>query len=130
MNQLERVMELIRTGLIAITPQPPWAPYATGQLRDNIVDGITINDNSASMSLLGNPLVYYGIILNNAPSIRYGLKKSGVFNRERKTEGDRTYIGSYRYVRRDNKHYHYLDNYFNNEAAQIVERELGAKRIW
>lgn len=131
MNELQRISGLIIEGVIRITPQPPWAKYATGRLRDNIIDktGIIVTDNSASFSMLNNPIVHYGIILNNAPTIRRRIRTEPIMIPGKRKPFIKS--GGYRstFIRTQNIHYHFLDNFFNNEAVSIVERELGVKKI-
>lgn len=92
-------------------------PVDTGQLRNLFFDNGTFEygDTTVGVNMMQNPLIYYGFILNNSPTIRYRLKK----------QADNTYS----YEKKINEHFGFIDRFFENEAVSIFERELGVKRI-
>lgn len=95
-------------------------PYKTGQLKNNFIDrnSTIIFGNNASFTVLSNPLVNYGRILENAPSIRYRLKRT---NNKKRIE--------YSYVKRANRHFRYIERIIESDVIAALEIELGVKRI-
>ena len=106
---IERANSAVMDGLV------PRIPMRTGQLQGHIFDnGEFAYDNTVGTDLLKNPLVYYGFILNNSPTIRRAIRRNG---------------HKYDYKISVNKHFRFLDRYFEDEAIRIFEQELGVKRI-
>lgn len=92
-------------------------PYRTGQLKDNFFDeNVASETNKVSVTALSNPLVFYGHILEVAPSIRYRITKSG--------------NAKYSYKKRRNKHYLYIEKCINNSVIPFLENKYGVKQIW
>lgn len=95
-------------------------PYRTGKLRNNFIDrnSTIIGDNNASFTVLSNPEVNYGRILENAPTIRYRLRRTNNKNRI-----------EYSYVRRDNRHFRYIERIIESDVVPALENGLGVERI-
>lgn len=91
-------------------------PYRTGQLKDNFFDeNIVSETNKVSITALSKPLVFYGQILEVAPSIRYRLRKTG------KAE--------YSYIKKPNRHYRYIEKCIDNSVIPFIENKYGVKRV-
>lgn len=97
-------------------------PFRTGNLRNNFFDNaISTSDKSISFTVMSSPnlivgknKVNYGKLLEQAPSIRYGLKKKGYL---------------YSYIRHQNKHYRYIEKIIENDVVPALETDLGVKLI-
>lgn len=92
-------------------------PYRTGQLRDNFFDEgiIPESDNSLSFTVMSNPKIYYGKILQVAPSIRYKIHKVSA--------------GKFKYVKHANKHFRFIDKIIDESVVSALETDLGVRRI-
>ena len=90
--------------------------YRTGQLKENFFDeGIQqLSDNSIGFTVMSNPIIYYGKILQVAPSIRYGLKKRGAV---------------YSYIKHKNRHFRFIDKIIDKDVVPAIEQELGVRLI-
>lgn len=110
---LNRAMETTKQNIIFSN----LFPYRTGQLRDNFFDDgiLNLSDRSIGFSVLGNPIVYYGKILEVAPSIRYRLRKVSK--------------GKYSYSKHKNRHYRYIDRIIEQDVVPAIEEDLGVKRV-
>lgn len=95
-------------------------PYKTGKLRDNFIDrnSTIIGDYNASFTVLSNPIVNYGRILENAPSIRYRLRRTNNKNRI-----------EYTYVKRNNRHFRYIERIIESDVVPALENGLGVERV-
>lgn len=91
--------------------ESPKFPYRTGQLHNNFIDkGIeTLSDKSIGFSVLGNPVVYYGDILEKAYSINYKTKTG--------------------HIRHKNKHYQYIERIIEDDVVRALESGFGVKRV-
>lgn len=90
-------------------------PYRTGQLKNNFFDEEEATENSVKINALKKPLVYYGHILEVAPSIRYALRKASK--------------SKYSYVKHNNKHYKYIERCIESDVIPFLENSYGVKRI-
>lgn len=90
-------------------------PYRTGQLKNNFFDEEEVTNNSVKINALKKPLVFYGHILEVAPSIRYRLKKVGK--------------AKYDYEPKNNKHYRYIERCIESDVIPFLEESYGVKRI-
>ena len=92
-------------------------PYRTGFLLNNFFDKgvLALSDNSIGFSVLSNPKVYYGKILENAPSIRYKIRK--------------VTKGYYSYIKHTNRHFRYIERIIEKDVVPAIERELGVVRV-
>ena len=109
----------------------PNFPFKTGQLKEHIYDGsLAFMGNNIETNLLENDLVKYGFILNNSPRIRYNVRPTRAAD---KLDSRRTIKGvskkSYSFIEHPNKHYRFMDNFFENDAIGIIERTLGVRRV-
>lgn len=95
-------------------------PYRTGKLRNNFIDrnSTIIGDYDASFTVLSNPEVNYGRILENAPSIRYRLRRVDNKNRIQ-----------YSYVRHNNRHFRYIERIIESDVVPALENSLGVEKI-
>lgn len=109
---LERPVEIVRQNIIFSQK----FPFRTGQLRDNFFDeGFTqLEPNSISFTVMSNPKIYYGKILQVAPSIRYRIKKVGY---------------GYTYIKHTNRHFRFIDRICEEDAIPAIENDLGVKLI-
>lgn len=90
-------------------------PYRTGYLHDNFIDNdLAIGGGIATFSVLSKPSVEYGKILENAPSIRYRLRK--------------VRAGKFSYIRHENRHFRYIDRIIESEVLSAIESGIGVKR--
>ena len=90
---------------------PPLMPYRTGRLLNESWSTMLLSpkgEKSIGYDFCKDPALQYGVILNEAPIIRYNLKgKSGAYA---------------------NRHFGYFDNYFDNFALRLAI-ELGGELI-
>ena len=93
----------------------PKFPYRTGQLKNNFFDREEVLPNEIVITALEKPLVYYGHILEVAPSIRYALKKASK--------------SKYSYVKHNNRHYRYIERCIDSDVIPFLENNYGVKRI-
>ena len=109
---LLRVQEVVNNTLLSSGQ----FPYRTGYLHDNFFNGsrISSTENTLTETILDEPSVKYGRILEVAPTIRYGIKKQGYL---------------YKYKQYKNRHFRYIDNIIENEVVDAIENEFGVKRI-
>lgn len=105
--QLIEVSNLVKEQIV----NSPIFPYRTGQLKENFIDvGSDISlDNNYSFTILSNPVVYYGKILEDRASIRYRTKNH--------------------IIRHKNRHFRYIDRIIESEIVPEIEREFGVRRI-
>lgn len=110
--EFKSLINLVQNGII----NSVLFPYKTGQLKNNFIDkgSEIISDKVAEFSVLSNPLINYGIILENANTIRYGLKKVGY---------------KYKYIEKSNRHWHYQERINEHDIIPLIEDTLGVKRI-
>ena len=101
----------------------PIFPYRTGNLKRNFFDvnGFSQTDNIVTQTILSSPDLLvgkrgtnYGKLLQFAPSIRRGFKKKG-------------YI--YKYKRKPNIHFRYINRIIDNEIVGKIENNYGVK-LW
>lgn len=86
-------------------------PYRTGRLKNNFFDNnIQTIDNKTTFTVLSNPLVSYGKILQERASINYRTKNST--------------------IRHKNRHFRYIDKIVNTDVISAIENSYGVKRIW
>lgn len=110
---LERAVEVTKQNIIFSNK----FPYRTGQLRDNFFDeGIQITGgNSISFTVMSNPKIYYGKILQIAPSIRYRVHKVG--------------RGKFSYIKHTNKHFRFIDKIIEQDVVSAIEEDMGVRLI-
>lgn len=113
---LFRVANIVRDTMLSSSQ----FPYKTGYLHDNFFDksGEISTDTELTLGILSEPTVYYGKILENAPSIRYKLRK------DNSAKGNR-----YTYIRHNNRHFRYIDRIIEDEVISAIESEFGVKRV-
>ena len=91
-------------------------PYRTGQLHDNFRDkfGIVVSDDDRkiSFSVLENPIVNYGRILEVAPTIKYRAIKNGKNG----------------YIEHRNRHYRYIER-ISDSLVPLLEQQYGVKYV-
>ena len=109
---LLRVQEVVNNGLL----YSGQFPYRTGYLKDHFFTGSTqtSTQNTLTETILDEPTVKYGRILEVAPTIRYGMKKVGYL---------------YQYKRNKNRHFRYIERIINEEVVGAIESEFGVKKI-
>lgn len=92
-------------------------PYRTGFLLEHFFDKgvLAMGDNAIGFSVLSNPAVNYGKILENAPSIRYRIRKVSKHY--------------YSYVKHTNRHFRYIERIIENDVVPAIENGLGVVRI-
>lgn len=90
-------------------------PYRTGFLREHFFDNSreTSTENTLTTTMLDNPQVKYGRILEVAPSIRYRIRK---INKH-----------EYDYIKHQNRHFRYIERIIDNEGVQAIESEFGVR---
>ena len=94
-------------------------PYDTGRLHNNFFsEPISNGENSIIFNLMENPVVYYGKILENAPSIRYRIRKVSNY------KGNK-----YTYKKKENKHFRYIERIMEEDVIPMLESEYGVKRV-
>src|SRR5574344_135094 len=104
---LQRVLSITQYAMLGSSK----FPYKTGQLHDNFLNGDeVVADNFASFSVLGKPKIEYGMILENAPSIRYRLRKVSAHK--------------YGYIRHTNRHFRYIERIINSDVVSAIENDL------
>lgn len=111
-------MDLVEVGIdfqkVLVTS--PQFPFKLGTLRDNFFDaGVEREPNKLSFTALSNPLVFYGHILEVSPSIRYKLRKVGK--------------AKYNYIKKNNRHYRYIERCIESDVIPFLEESYGVKRI-
>lgn len=89
----------------------PDFPYRTGQLKNNFIDKgiLTLSPKSIGFSVLGTDFVYYGKILEVAPSINYKTKTG--------------------HIRHKNIHYQYIERIIDGDVVPAIEEGLGVRLI-
>lgn len=114
--ELNNVVEIIKNTML----NSSIFPYRTGQLRDNFFENeILPIENGVAVQILAKPLVNYGKILENAPTIRYGLREEKV--------GRYGQVAKYSYIPHKNRHFRYIDKIIDSDVVRVLESELGVK---
>lgn len=96
-------------------------PYRTGQLKNNFFTSTELTDDGLTLHLMQNPIVKYGKILEEAPSIRYGIKST--------EKGFYRQISKFRYVKKRNKHFRYIERIIEKDMIPYIEDNYDAKFI-
>ena len=98
------------------------SPLRTGQLRDSagdvgsMMDNLIMPDGAIGFRLFGtHGQGYYGSILNEAPTIRYNVRD--------------TSTGVMTTLARPNRHYKYVDNFFERWADTLPLLVPGLRRV-
>lgn len=86
-------------------------PFRTGQLKDNFFDKnvYQLGEKDLGFEVIKNKDVYYGKILEIAPSIKYRTRNG--------------------YIKHKNRHYMFIENIIENDTVPAIEKEFGVKRI-
>lgn len=97
----------------------PLFPYKTGQLHDNFIDkGSEVAvGNTLTFTVLSNPLVNYGRILEVAPAIRYKIRKLN-------KKGN-----YYTYTKHKNRHFRYIERIIESYVISAIENEHGVRYV-
>jgi len=84
-------------------------PFRSGQLKRNFIDlgSDTETNDTHSFTVLSNPIVNYGHILEERASIRYRTKNH--------------------FIRHKNKHYKYIERIVEADIIPAIEREFGVR---
>lgn len=109
---LERPVEITKQNIIFSRK----FPYRNGKLRDNFFDEgyMQLEPNSISFTVMSNPEIYYGKILQVAPSIRYRIKKVG---------------HGYTYIKHTNRHFRFIDRICEDDVILAIENDMGVRLI-
>lgn len=91
-------------------------PYRTGQLKNLFYDNRTLNisGNVCNVPILNNKKVLYGKILEDAPAIRYGIRKIAK--------------ARYNYRKYPNRHFKYIEKIIDKDVVSYIKR-LGGELI-
>lgn len=85
-------------------------PFRKGGLKDNFLDiGVQSNNNNLSFTVLSNPKIKYGKILQERASINYRTKNST--------------------IRHKNRHFRYIDRIVEEDILSQIENAYGVRRI-